>query len=269
MIVKKVSFEYPYFNIPETTGERAIDLTDTQLQEIALVNNTPIKIWLDVQQNTFEIKMYRTLNNEDTVYLWHKIDLQALSIKPGFVDQTAWVANLETLKTELDYIREYNITDVFAETVISKPYTILSAKVVSPYVIFVPDSSDSRGFLSFNYRIIMDPSTQYVVEGPSAASFVDENITIRDFVSPITLSSAQSSVTADGSITVNVSTDTFIDEVYLEQVYGLLNKTRVKLTNGQGSFILYATGLESGDTVRVKAGHKKFTGIADFTAPVV
>lgn len=269
MIIKKTTFEYPHFN-PQLPKDGFLEnYSESKLEQLQVIKNLPIKVWVDAQQNTFEIKMYRTLNAEDIVYLWHKINLQELTIKPGFVDQTLWSVALYLNASELRQVHESDIKDVFSESLISKPNSfnsITPINYVAPYHIFVPDVSDPTGFLSFNYRITMDSSTQYIVEGPSASSFVNETITrFKEFLSPITLTSTQSSLAVDGSITVNVSTDTFIDEVYLEQVYGILNKTRVKLTNGLGSFVLYATGLEAGELVRVKAGHRKFTGISDFS----
>ncbi|EME69934.1 hypothetical protein H261_11034 [Paramagnetospirillum caucaseum] len=68
---------------------------------------------------------------------------------------------------------------------------------------------------------------------------------------------------ADGSIR-----DTVSSTVFLEEVNGYLPKRRVDLVNGVGQFRVGALGLVSGDTVRVKAGFRFYTGLADITLPV-
>jgi hypothetical protein len=251
-----------------------------------------IKYWVEITPSQIEIKIHSIEPNiinpdilefsdtKDVVVIWDIIKLSELQKKPGFVDQTLWsrimhedptVVNISNenvyLPTE---VSELDLVDIFGNTLLNKPATFMhrnSEHYDSLYEIFVPDSLDD--LTKCTIRFVINPDAEYEIEGPSSASFVNENASIQDLVSSITLSSDQTTISADSSIIVNVQTDTFIDEVYLEQVYGMLNKTRVKLTNGIGSFTLYATGIEAGETVRVKAGHRKFTGIANFTVPVV
>ena len=260
-----------------------------------LVSNKPItdlhgktgkiKYWVDKQEDSIEIKIYSTevIENEskDIVILWDIIKLSELQKKPGFVDQTLWTRiSLDYEPVSLDseppheYIPndldEYNIIDIFGKNLISKPKMLSnpsSDTVNSLYSIFVPDSNN---FLSCIIRLTIDSTYEagFEVEGPSASSFVDEHVNIQDLVAPITLTSTQSTVTANSSIVVTVSSAPYIDEVYLENVSGILNKSRVKLTNGQGKFSIITTDLEVGDEVRVKAGHRKWTGIASFSKQI-
>jgi uncharacterized membrane protein len=251
-----------------------------------------IKYWVEITPSQIEIKIHSIEPNiinpdilefSDTKYvvvIWDIIKLSELQKKPGFVDQTLW-GRLMTTDESLVNISNENVyspfdvaerflVDIFGNSLLNKPAAFMnptSAHYNGLYEIFVSDSSDD--FTKCTVRLVINPGIEYEIEGPSSAAFVTENLSVQDLMSPITLSSNQTTISADGSIVVNVQTDTFIDEVYLEQVYGMLNKTRVKLTNGLGSFTLFATGLEAGETVRVKAGHRKFTGIANFTVPVV
>ena len=238
-------------------------------------SNVSFRYWVDITETSFEIKLFRTVDDaaEENI-LWHKVPVSSL-ITPGFVDQTWWTVDCEQEKTPFtgacSIIEPRQIIDLFGNSVVSKPKAVLdSLSGVNniKYDIFVPDADDQAGMLSFNYRLIMDEDTTYVVDGPASEYFVEEDCNLSDLISPITLSSGQTSVQPDGSITINVQSDTFIDEVFLEQVYGSLNKSRVKLVNGVGKFTMYATDMEAGDIVRVKAGHRKYTGIADFSAPV-
>lgn len=53
--------------------------------------------------------------------------------------------------------------------------------------------------------------------------------------------------------------------LYLESVNGFLPKSRVQTVNGQATVKVVTTGLDAGDTVRLKAGFKFFGGAADKT----
>ena len=239
-------------------------------------SNVSFRYWVDITETYFEIKLFRTVDDgsEENI-LWHKIPLSSMTISPGFVDQTWWTINCDPEKAAFNGscydVKSRDIIDLLGRSVVSKPASIMDALSGinnTKYDIFVPDADDEAGMLSFNYRLIMDEDTTYVVDGPASEYFVEEDYNLSDLISTITLSSDQTSIHPDGSISVNVQSDPFIDEVFLEQVYGTLNKARVKLVNGVGKFTIYATDLEVGDVVRVKAGHRKYTGIANFSVPV-
>lgn len=253
----------------------------------------PIKYWIDVQPEQVEIRI-SALADVKTVDLetgdiqseqkyvykfWDIIKLSELEKRPGFVDQTLWTRlNQEFQQPQATEDGEQYanvvtgglIVDMFAKTLTAKPDTInnhLTDYSDSLYSIFVPDASGDC--TTWTVRLRYDSTYQdgYIWEGPSASEIV-EGGSIESLLSPINLSSTQTTVGPDSSIKVNVQTDAFIDDIYLEQVYGLLNKSRVKLTNGIGSFTIFTTGMEVGETVRVKAGHKKFTGISSFSIDI-
>jgi len=245
-----------------------------------------IKYWIDAQPETIEIKVYSNEdigNNEtaDIVILWDIIKLSELQKKPGFVDQTLWTrisTKILPVQQASDNLNVYSplelpesgLVDMFGETVVTKPKslsTLAHNYVNSLYTIFIADSTD---FSNCTIRLTFDTKHEagFEVEGPSSTSFVNEHVNFADLVAPITLSSAQSTVTTDSSISVTVNTASYIDEVYLESVSGILNKTRVKLTNGVGKFSIMTTDLEVGEEIRVKAGHRKWTGIASFSKQI-
>jgi hypothetical protein len=245
-----------------------------------------IKYWVKTTADEIEIKIYSNETVEenqtaDIVILWDIIKLSELQKKPGFVDQTMWTRISSSVlpvipDDETPYVyhpqvlHESSLFDVFGETLISKPKSLsnLSSTTVNNlYSIFVPDSSD---FSSCIIRLTVDVKHEpgFEVEGPSASSFIDENATLETLFAPISLSSTQSTVTANSSITVTVNSESYIDEVFLESISGILNKVRVKLTNGVGKFTILTTDLEVGDEVRVKAGHRKWTGLATFSKQI-
>ena len=57
--------------------------------------------------------------------------------------------------------------------------------------------------------------------------------------------------------------------VYLEATGGYLPRRRVALTDGEGSFPVIALGLETGDSFKIKAGFRNFSGVLDIPFTVV
>jgi hypothetical protein len=84
----------------------------------------------------------------------------------------------------------------------------------------------------------------------------------RDLIPEITVTS--STVSGD-VVTVNFTTESNINEIYLVQDYGYLPKTRVPVTNGSGTFKVVTTGMDPGDEVIVKMGYKFFVNRNTFT----
>ena len=253
-------------------------------QKLNFDNKTgKIKYWVEILQDQIEIKLYSTETIDDipteVVILWDIIKLQSLQSKPGFVDQTWWTRIPEiNLPLVLDddgaafsqELHESSIVDMLGETVVIKPASIrnrASPTVDALYTFFMP-STDNFNSCVFRISVNPDYTPGFEVVGPSAGDFVDQTVTLNEVIAPITLSSTQTNVSADSSITVTVATAAYIKEVYLEQVCGILNKARVKLTNGQGSFKIMTDGLQVGEEIRVKAGHKKYTGIASFSKQI-
>ena len=74
-----------------------------------------------------------------------------------------------------------------------------------------------------------------------------------------------SSTVSGDVITVNFTTDEQINNIYLVQDSGYLPKTKIPVTNGAGTFKVVTTGMDPGDTVRVKMGFKYWVSRNDFT----
>lgn len=242
-----------------------------------------IKYWVEILQDQIEIKVYSTETVDsiptEVVILWDIIKLSELQNKPGFVDQTWWTripdVNLPLMLDDeglavSQELHESSIVDMLGETVLIKPASLRNRTSPTVDVLYTFFMLSTDNFNSCVFRISVNPDhiPGFEVVGPSADDFVDEIVTVSEVIAPITLSSTQTTVSADSSITVTVATAAYIKEVYLEQVYGILNKARVKLTNGQGSFKIMTDGLQVGEEIRVKAGHRKYTGIASFSKQI-
>lgn len=66
----------------------------------------------------------------------------------------------------------------------------------------------------------------------------------------------------------NVSTASYVDEVYLEQVRGIIDKARVPLTAGNGHFRVLKSSVEAGDELKVRAGFASYVGLTIVTKTV-
>jgi hypothetical protein len=66
----------------------------------------------------------------------------------------------------------------------------------------------------------------------------------------------------------NVSTASYNEEIYVEPVVGITDRTRIKLTNGNGSFRVLKSSLLSNDTMRVKLGFYSYSGLTEVTKTV-
>jgi len=245
--------------------------------------------WVDIRSDEIEIKVWdnitdETYGNVQRVKCWDIIKYSELKKIPGFVDQSLWtrISLLpRNVPSSSDTPYEYYadtlpaaaFVDLLSSTIISKPDGLANMDqdyhIFSPlYQLFFPDVDN---FNSVCVRLFYDASNEDItttVTGPSASLLEETAIDLKQLFSPIQLTCSETTVAPDSSVIINVSTDPFISEVYLEQVYGSLNKIRVPLTNGTGSFKLYSDGFTSGETIRVKAGHRKWTGIASFSMTV-
>jgi hypothetical protein len=57
--------------------------------------------------------------------------------------------------------------------------------------------------------------------------------------------------------------------IYLEETGGFLPLRRVRTTGGKASFRISALGMQAGDTFKVKAGYRNFSGCAEVAVNVV
>jgi len=87
--------------------------------------------------------------------------------------------------------------------------------------------------------------------------------------------SAPASCTSNGQVDLHLQVVDANDqpigrdaEIFLETVNGYLPKTRIKTVNGQAIVPFLALGLNDGDSARVKAGFKYFSGASDATIQI-
>lgn len=224
-------------------------------------------MYLDVNAEYFEIKITDETNN---VIMWHKISDSV--IRAAVTDDYSLIATSIVKRSDsVDNLSAVDLHYVFDETYVTRKTLRTSSPIIDcPYSIFIKDAA--AGLSSATIVIDTPPSdvVSYIFTGPSATDIQNASILDRErsLLPNIQLSSTVTGITPDSSATITVTSDPDVKEVWLEPVCGIINKTRVSLTNGQGSFKIYSTGLETGDIVRVKAGHKKVLGISSLELSV-
>jgi hypothetical protein len=265
--------------VPPAIQGEVIDL-DTPV-EVTQPDIPPVSVYVDVQPEYFEIKVY---NDIKTLY-WHKVPLSAfLAVNnKGFVDQSLWSVSRDDMfsnvgDNEAMEVHAAQLYDVFAETFNSK---FRSGSRNEYYQIFVP-FTQGADMTDFQYRIALDTfdyygkTIEYVIDptSPSKDSVVETplvpgSINLNALATIQTTTNATSLVEDEtNSVEVTVTTLNGISTVYLEQVRGILNTTRVPITNGVGKFKIMSLGLSAGDVAEVKLGFKKWTNRSTFTIPV-
>lgn len=235
-------------------------------------NTHPMTLSIDIQPEMVEIKLYGTDDNS-IINMWHKIPLSTFTDLKGMYGQSAWIVPHKFALSEVDgapaplTVESYMLIDMFAGSFNRRGARVADVDLYehSVYSIFVPSTQADFTECTFVIRTPQGDD-EYTLVGGTADGVITGN---KELVDPITMTTTSTSVEPDGSVTVNVTSSSYVDEIYLEQISGIPNKKRVDLVNGQGKFKLYATGLEVGEVAKVKAGHKKFVGFSSLDIPVV
>jgi hypothetical protein len=177
--------------------------------------------------------------------------------------------NNTQLHSRLDFMSINKAVNV----IVDKPAVPISKVEFLPFRIFVPSAS----ITSFNQCVFLlevpavvtanDPST--ITCTINSGSIVPvPSVPWKDLFYPITATTTQTTVNSGDVITVNVSTDPSISALYLDQVTGILDRTKVKLTNGHGVFKILTSTLVTGDIAEVKVGYKTFSNQVTFTKTI-
>jgi len=218
-----------------------------------------------VKDSTFiNFDINRENSDGDASNLFFKIRISDITNNTNFDEQTIWAID----NAGIDSINEENTTILpkYLIPILPKSHILKQ----SPTEVL---NCDNTAFLMFfRTKDIEDLSFRFIVTNPDLQIFGDTNEQVvetqfnsfKDLFSTISTTTQQTVVNAGDDIIVNVTCSDNISTVYLEPITGYLPKTRVKITNKTGSFVIKTDGLNSGDIVSVKLGHKYFTGAAVF-----
>jgi hypothetical protein len=238
---------------------------------------------LNVTDNLLEYKLTRTKLDEETedlVIYNFKITLDTLKNHNRFCDQSYWTFNGKEYIGEQEEINSTTLLSIFDLSYPTKRNIVVlptDTDYVKPIRMFVP--SVNSKFTDCLFQVLqpedvvpsdaLEPSSWNVTVNTTVNSpntFVNEDVKISKVIATITSSTSVSSPAAGDLIAVSVAcSDTSVTKVYVEPTVGTVDRTEVVLTNGSGSFNVLTNGLVSGDTVRVKIGHKKYSNVNMFT----
>jgi hypothetical protein len=256
---------FEYNSESTATLEHQFTITDTKLDYKFIVNAVTE---LDFELSLAELK--KSLRYSENSWL---------SVAVKFKDTNDNFINME-LPGPLDHsiIDRNGIINLLDYSTIGKNNSIVNLMDRSnpvrhmPFKFFVESFSDN--FSTFKYTLDI-PEIDDDIQHVTTVTVNDQPFTCdnsysgwKSFISPITATSNADVVTPGTTIKVDIETNPSISYVYLEQVCGVLDRVKVKLNNGIGSFNILTDTLESGDIAEVKIGHKKFTNVTEFTKSI-
>jgi hypothetical protein len=260
--------------------------TELQLEEIPEVE-TPVSHEVTVNYiNKVDVDgnnvRYRTIcENDDYAIFDVTISLDDILSNENFAEQTLWGVDTtfsnenekRADKTATQVVPAANLVSIFAKTLNDKSKAIFSpvVGVGVPFGIFVPFTGATIDDCTI---VIADVTDNSVQDGITITNTNDcpvpvVNVPNADFytqlLAGITVTPSTTTPVAGDDITLTVTcSDTDVHSIYVEPRSGIVNKTKVNLTNGVGSLIVKTGDLVSGDDVEIKFGYKYYTGATKY-----
>jgi len=223
--------------------------------------------------NNFSIDM-SYLSNADACTLWYIKDdiilsniskvLDADAEELTIVDTNLVNSFANTLPTKNFNIYGLNSLLVFFVTKDNPTPADIIVCIIRPVVSTDPEYDTVLPEMLRN-NIEITPLADYrvTVTGNLTKHPADPTVLMVDTLLPeITVTS---STIAGDIVTVNFTTDSKINNIYLVQSEGYLPKSKIPVTNGTGSFKVVTTGMDAGDTIKVKMGFKYWVNRTEFT----
>lgn len=237
-----------------------------------------VKFIVNGDNDYFELKIVQYFtDNTELVVLWNKVlatNIKQFGVGADFVaygvnPHMHLVADNDGVPTGPYILKPYEFIDIFSETLSSRSRPSLDAVYNNyPYYIFVDDQNSD--FSTWTVVLKIPENVNYIFEG-NLKTAVETATTITKFgdhLPGITLSSSATSVAPNSSVVITINTDPSVKEIFLDAVYGLLNKQRAIITNGTGTVTAYSTDMATGENVRVRAGFKRFPSKEQIIIPV-
>jgi hypothetical protein len=234
-------------------------------EDVAYTNFKFISYKIVTDSTYINFNINREDDNEQASNLSFKVRLSDITNNVNFDEQTIWAIDdkfVYTIDEENPVVPPACVIPVLSKSMLLKdtPSKTVSITNTSLYIFF-----KTKNITDVVFRIMQqNPDLQFFGGTGEQITYTTEE-SWKDLMSTVSATTQQTTVTAGDDITVNVTCGDDIETVYLEPITGYLPKTRVKITNKTGSFIIKTDGLESGETVSVKLGYKYFTGAAVFT----
>lgn len=211
---------------------------------------------------------------DDKVVYDLKIDIEDIKSQSSYDEQTLWAiddAFLNNNKYADNIVVPSGVyRNVFSQTVLGKTQFVDYAFGfgLSPLKIFIPSAqstiNDIYILICEGGLNVTDPQINVVVEGDIQSENIDfTNKSL--LVDAITISASNNSPVAGDDINITINAPGNVGYVYVQPLVGIVNKTRVKMTNGVGNVTIKTDSLSSGDEVDIKFGYRYFTNVVRYT----
>ena len=245
---------------------------------------TDTNITLDYNFDIVDEVITFTLTNIQENKIYSKIQLSYSAIKEdkAFASQSLYEFKFDPYSEDTQILNYTSIKNKLAETFNNRtiPVNKYTIEDIAPFKLFVPSTTSSLDECIFviatpNSIDVEPTETGYTknitvqFSGAAATAAITQANDTGGFIQLCNIPVATELSRTDDTITVGVSvSDTSIPQVFLEPVYGSVNKTRVNMTAGSGTFTILTTGLNSGDAIRIKLGYKYIDGLSNFITTV-
>jgi len=201
------------------------------------------------------------------------IDFTAIKNRREFADRTSFMLSIDWAKSKWS-----QPIPLYAVSIDNKmtAHELVAANMLLPLVIGFNVPFEDCSFSECDVTVNLFPQTgkcfvyglspQDVIESPySSSGLVREMVIFPGLsVSGPDVAPAGSDVEFQVQVTDAQGAPVTKDAtLYLESVNGILPKNRVRTVGGLASVKVMTTGLSAGDTVRLKAGFKFYSGAAD------
>ncbi len=174
----------------------------------------------------------------------------------------------KTVKT-IDYRSLFNVSELtrpqrYKTPIVSKLY----GNEPSPNLyIFVKDLAG--GFDDCDI-LLLSPTNNLEFNAADDFTLVNsfEQLNQLDYLDSITLEKDNSYVN-DEYVKIKITTQPYVSTVYVEPIAGIIDRVRADIDEtGVGSFRVLKSSVEAGNNIKVSAGFKFYSGIADLSVPV-
>jgi hypothetical protein len=260
--------------------------TELQLEEIPEVE-TPVSNQVTVNYiNKIDVDgnnvRYRMICEADEYAIYDfTVSLDDILNNQNFGEQTIWGIDTSfsnenekrTDKANTQEVPASNLVSIFAKTLNDKSRALFSPSsgVGVSFGIFVPFTGATIDDCTIVISDMPDNSVQDGItitntnDGPVPVVSVARDVFIEQLVAGIQVTPSTTAPSAGDDITLTVTcSDPEVHSIYVEPRSGIVNKTKVNLTNGVGSLIVKTGDLVSGDDVEIKFGYKYYTGVTKY-----
>lgn len=244
--------------IKEASVTVGIDVTPTTLKFKVLVTGK-----IDV--STYNTETDEIINSqEDTSFDAQNwiLNLETLKNDPKFKTNTMYVVNT-SISQQSQVLANYNLSNISALTYIQRGSVFSSPKhsVLGNVYIFVKDPNGT--FEDFDI-IVYNQKTDNATDILSNQTWQERetSVSYEELLDTITVSK-DLTYASDDYIKYNISTEQYVDQVYIEAIKGIADKTRVSLSSGIGSFRVLKNSVDQ-EPITVKVGFPNHPNLVTF-----